>query len=322
MGPILVEDWIDLPSVKAVLFAHLPGQEAGVSLTNILYGDVSPSGHLPYSIPVKESDYPASFDLMTFNLLGQPQDTFSEGLYIDYRYLNKAKTRPRFPFGHGLSFTTFEFSASIKSVTQLASLLPPPGQKGNTPTYSETIPNPSEAVAPEGFNKIWRYIYSYLSSSEATSAAAAANSSKYVYPEGYSTVQKTKFPPAGGAPGGNPALWDVIFTITVKVTNNGPKPGKAVAQAYVQYPSDIGYDTPIIQLRDFAKTSTLKPGESEILTLDITRKDLSVWDVTKQNWVAALSEYTIWVGESSGNLTLACGTKSLTCKGGQQSPVV
>lgn len=79
VGPLVLEPWIDLPSVKSVLFAHLPGQEAGESLTNVLFGSVSPSGHLPYTIPVSEDDYPASLSLLGVEL-GQPQDTYTEGL--------------------------------------------------------------------------------------------------------------------------------------------------------------------------------------------------------------------------------------------------
>ncbi|CRK43830.1 hypothetical protein BN1723_019305, partial [Verticillium longisporum] len=65
VGPILVEEWIDLPSVKSVLFQHLPGQEAGESLTNVLFGNVSPSGHLPYSITRREEDLPESVTKLT-----------------------------------------------------------------------------------------------------------------------------------------------------------------------------------------------------------------------------------------------------------------
>lgn len=79
VAPIIVEPWYNLSSVKAILFAHLPGQEAGQSLTNVLFGAVSPSGHLPYSIPVSEDDYPSSVSLTGFGF-GQIQDTYTEGL--------------------------------------------------------------------------------------------------------------------------------------------------------------------------------------------------------------------------------------------------
>lgn len=159
VGPILVEKWIDLPSVKSVVFAHLPGQEAGDSLTDVLFGDYSPSGHLPYSIPKAESDYPSSLDIRGFALF-QVQDTFSEGLYIDYRSLNKQNITPRYPFGHGLSYTTFSRTgAKISSVTPLTATPPARKIKGSTPTYTDVIPPASEVAWPTGFSKIWRYLY-------------------------------------------------------------------------------------------------------------------------------------------------------------------
>lgn len=82
VGPLLLESWIYLPSVKSVLFAHLPGQEAGESLTNILFGDTSPSGHLPYSITKAASDLPDSIANLKGFAFGQVQDTYSEGLWV------------------------------------------------------------------------------------------------------------------------------------------------------------------------------------------------------------------------------------------------
>lgn len=71
--------------------------------------------------------------------------------------------------------------------------------KGITPTYSTAIPPASEAYWPENFNRIWRYLYSWLEKKDADDAAKAASSStKYPYPAGYSNVQKSG-PTAGGA---------------------------------------------------------------------------------------------------------------------------
>ncbi|ORY71720.1 glycosyl hydrolase family 3 N terminal domain-containing protein [Pseudomassariella vexata] len=328
VGPIIMEPWIDLPSVKAVLVAHLPGQEAGDSLTEILFGEVSPSGHLPYSIPVAESDYPSSVSNLVGFAVGQPQDTYSEGLYIDYRSLNKQKIRARFAFGHGLSYASFNFSSiSITPVTSLSTVPPTRPVKSTSPiaTMNTTIPSASEAVAPAGFNMIWRYLYSWLSESDANAAYAEGQSGAvYAYPAGYSTKQKVG-PPAGGPNGGNPALWDVAYTVSVTVINTGETnhSGKAVPQAYVQFPSGMPYDTPVIQLRDFEKTGSLAPGESEAVELSITRKDLSVWDVELQNWVApgAEGQYKIWVGEASDDLGVVCYTDSLRCEVGFAGPV-
>ena len=327
VGPLLLEQWVDLPSVKAVLFAHLPGQEAGESLANILFGNTSPSGHLPYSITKAASDFPDSIANLRGFAFGQVQDTYSEGLYIDYRYLNKVGTKPRYAFGHGLSYTNFTFSnLAITPKTQLTTSTPAPrAAKGPVPQFSTAIPPASEAKSPANFNKIWRYLYSWLSDKDADAAYAigSTGSSKYNYPAGYSNTQ-TAGPASGGGEGGNPALWDVAFEVSLTIQNSGSKyPGKASAQAYIQFPSGTAYDTPVIQLRDFAKTAELKPGENQTVKLSFTRKDLSVWDVALQNWVVpGLSgRYTIWIGEGSDKLFTACYTDTLTCETGLKSLV-
>lgn len=244
--------------------------------------------------------------------------------YIDYRYLNKNSIKPRYAFGHGLSYTSFSFSnATIKQVTKLTSTPPTRPAKGPTPSYSSDIPTASEAYFPDGFNKIWRYIYSWLSKGDADAAAAAASKGEYAYPAGYSTEEK-EGPPAGGAQGGNPALWDVAYEVSVTVTNSGTeRAGKAVAQAYVQFPEDIPWDTPVVQLRDFEKTKELQPGDEQVLTLQFTRKDVSVWDVESQNWVVPSVEgrFKFWVGSASDSLEVACYSDTLKCEEGLESPV-
>lgn len=324
VGPLVLEEWHDLPSVKAVLIAHMPGQEAGESLTNVLYGDTSPCGHLPYTITVKEDDMPESVTkLVDFALLYQPQDTYSEGLYIDYRWLNKEGIKPRYAFGHGLSYTNFTYSdVSIEKVTQLDTVPPARDPKPEVLDYTQDIPEYKEAVKPKDFKTVWRYIYSWLSESDAKKAAADS-SKEYPYPKGYSTEQRPG-PRAGGGQGGNPALWDVAYTISVKVTNSGKThAGKASVQAYLQFPDDISYDTPVIQLRDFEKTSELAPGESQTVKLTLTRKDVSVWDVKIQDWVVpdVDGRYQVWIGAASDDLTTVCRVDGLKCESGVEGPL-
>lgn len=322
VGPILLEEWHDLPSVRGILFAHLPGQEAGNSLMQVLFGDTSPSGHLPYTIPYSEDDYPDSLDIVGFQF-GQPQDTFTEGLYIDYRHFNKAGIKPRYAFGHGLSYTTFSFSnAKISTVTPLTSVPPTRPSKGETPSFPMTIPPASEAYWPANFNRIWRYLYSWLEKADADAAAAAANRQAPVWPKGYSNEQQPG-PPAGGAQGGNPALFDVAYDISVTVTNTGRRSGKAVAQLYVQFPEGISVDTPIIQLRDFEKTKILAAGASQEVKLRVTRKDLSIWDVMSQNWIVpnVSGDYGIWIGEASDNLKVRCGSQTGACEEDVTNPL-
>lgn len=99
VGPILLESFADLDNVKAIVWAGLPGQEAGNALVDVLYGVVSPSGKLPYTIAKSASKYGTTIQANT--------DSFGEGLYIDYRYLDKNKFTPRYEFGYGLSGVPF-----------------------------------------------------------------------------------------------------------------------------------------------------------------------------------------------------------------------
>ncbi|CAG8210200.1 unnamed protein product [Penicillium olsonii] len=303
VGPILMEEWIELKSVKAVLIAHLPGQEAGNSLTDILFGDYSPSGHMPYTIPRSEDDYPESVGLVS-QPFGQIQDTFSEGLYIDYRHFLKANITPRYPFGHGLSYTTFNFShPSLSTLTPLDTAYPRARTvKPSTPVYDTAIP-PASEVAWSSFtlNRIWRYLYPYLDNPE-----SITSTKKYPYPAGY-TTDLHESPRAGGGEGGNPALFETVFSVKLQVRNTGMRAGKAVPQLYVELPSSLG-DVPKLQLRQFEKTKELAPGESQTVTLDITRKDLSVWDVAVQDWKAPFhgQGVKLWVGNSVADLPVLC----------------
>ena len=325
VGQLVLEEWHDLPSVKSILIAHMPGQEAGESLTNVLFGEASPCGHLPYSITYRENDMPESVTkLIDSAFLNQPQDTYSEGLYIDYRWLNEHETRPRYAFGHGLSYTSFSYSnASISKVNELDTTPPSRPAKGPVLEYEQDIPEYSEGVLPEGFNRIPRYIYSWLTEKEAKSAADDADKEYDAYPDGYNTDQKSG-PRSGGAQGGNPALYDEAYSVSVTVTNTGEDyAGKASVQLYLQYPEGIDYNTPPIQLRDFEKTSELEPGESETVELRLTRKDVSVWDVVIQDWVVPEVDgaYKVWLGGASDDLGVVCHVDGLECEDNVKGPV-
>lgn len=77
-------------------------------MVDVLYGDVNPSGRLPYTIAKKREDYPA--DVLYNSTLTNPPINYTEGLLIDYRWFDAKKIAPRFEFGFGLSYTTFEYS--------------------------------------------------------------------------------------------------------------------------------------------------------------------------------------------------------------------
>ena len=82
------------------------GQEGGNALAAILFGDANPSGKLPVSLPKKFEDSPAAA-----NYPGKDLKTdYAEGIYVGYRYYDTQNVEPQFPFGFGLSYTTFEYS--------------------------------------------------------------------------------------------------------------------------------------------------------------------------------------------------------------------
>jgi beta-glucosidase len=117
----------------AILFQLLPGQEAGNALANALFGDVNPSGKLPVSFPASMNDTwlgnpvnPAQYPGVPLNGESFPTATFSEGVFFGYRWYDQQGTDPLWPFGHGLSYTSFGYSrlrvAGVASSTSNASV--------------------------------------------------------------------------------------------------------------------------------------------------------------------------------------------------------
>jgi len=98
--------WID--KVEAVIQAWYPGQEAGSSITDLLFGDVNPAGKLPVTFPRNEKQGPGlhwtSYPGDGLNMI------YDEGILVGYRWYDAMDQEPLFPFGHGLSYTKFEFS--------------------------------------------------------------------------------------------------------------------------------------------------------------------------------------------------------------------
>ena len=96
--------WAD--SVKGILYMGLPGQAGGEAIADLLYGRISPSGKLAESWPFTYEDVPSS------EVYGKTTDAlYQEGVYVGYRYYDKSGTAVRWPFGYGLSYTAFAYSA-------------------------------------------------------------------------------------------------------------------------------------------------------------------------------------------------------------------
>ncbi|KAI1344859.1 glycoside hydrolase family 3 protein [Xylariaceae sp. FL0016] len=141
-GVRLVDQWIDHPNVTGLIFAHLPGEASGRALVSLLYGDANPSGKLPFTVASNESDYEHLLtpDLPSGRFERFPQSNFSkEGLYIDYRALDARNVTPRFEFGFGLSYTTFEYTNLTVD-------------KNNTASMSQY---PSGEILPGGQADLW-----------------------------------------------------------------------------------------------------------------------------------------------------------------------
>ncbi len=102
--PVTMTKWID--STPALLDMWYGGQEGGNALAAILFGDADPSGKLPVSLPKKFEDSPAYGHYPGENL----KVDYAEGIYVGYRYYDTKNVDPQFPFGFGLSYTTFEYS--------------------------------------------------------------------------------------------------------------------------------------------------------------------------------------------------------------------
>ncbi len=207
-GVIETDSWKN--KVDAILLSWQPGQEGGNSVADVFSGKVNPSGKLTMTFPMKYEDTPSAK-----NWLGTPADnpknvTYEEGIYVGYRYFNTFKVKPSYEFGHGLSYTQFNYS-DLK-------------------------------LSSASFNG------------------------------------------------------KIVATVTVK--NAGTVAGKEVVQLYLSAPSK-SIDKPVEELKAFAKTKELKPGESETLTMTLVPKDLASFLEAQRAWVAEAGKYKVAVGASS-----------------------
>lgn len=231
-GVIETASWKDIPD--AILLAWQGGQEGGNTVADILKGEVNPSGRLTMTFPVHYTDHASSAN---FPYAGQsPQQMmaslssltgaggapaakapeknidytlYEEDIYVGYRYFDTFGKEVSYPFGYGLSYTTFGYSA--------------------------------EASA------------------------------------------------------GDPC------TLRVKVSNTGSRPGKEVVQLYVSAPAgDLA--KPKQELKGFAKTRLLQPGESETLVLRLSADDLASFSEAENAWLTAPGAYLLRIGSSSRHI--------------------
>ena len=103
-NPVTMTKWIE--KTPALVDMWFGGQEGGSALASILFGETNPSGKLPVSLPKEFKDSPAAANYPGENL----KVNYAEGIYVGYRYYDTKIVEPQFPFGFGLSYTTFEYS--------------------------------------------------------------------------------------------------------------------------------------------------------------------------------------------------------------------
>ncbi|MBR5655744.1 MAG: glycoside hydrolase family 3 C-terminal domain-containing protein [Prevotella sp.] len=233
-GVIETASWKELPD--AILCAWQAGQEGGNSVVDVLSGKQSPSGKFTMTWPVKFNDAYSSknfpidedpkIDMMNQGQKGNKKNVdytdYEEDIYVGYRYFDSFEVPVSYPFGYGLSYTTFEYSDA----------------------------------------KI---------------------------------AQKND-----------------IYDITVTVKNTGKFEGKEVVELYISAPDNKAANKPAKELKAYAKTKLLKPGENETLTLSITAPELASFDEAASAWVVAEGEHQFLIGASSQDIkaTLTANVKS------------
>lgn len=310
VGAVDVSAWYNNDNVTAIVWAGLPGQESGNALVDVLYGKVSPGGKLPFTIG-RPNDYTTHVDYIPNNgQFGAPQQDFTEGLLIDYRGFDANGIRPIYEFGFGLSYTTFSYSNLQVNNVGGPAYVPTTGQTSSAPTYGSIDQNAQSYVFPSNISPVRLYIYPYLNSTDLRASSADPDygqPASAFTPPGATDSSPQPYVPAGGAPGGNPGLWDTVTTVSVVVTNTGRVLGDEVAQLYVA----LGPGEPPKVLRGFERVS-IAPGRTATVKFVLRRKDLSTWDTVSQNWIM-VSNPIIYVGSSSQNLPL---TQTLSMSAG------
>ncbi|KAL2873593.1 hypothetical protein SGCOL_011228 [Colletotrichum sp. CLE4] len=176
-GGVNTMPWANHTKIGAILAAHYPGQESGNSIVDLLWGDVAPSGRLPYSVPRSE-EYAGPAIVNLTQPVGDPlawQANFTEGQMIDYRHYDALGIEPLYEFGFGLTYTTFEVVDGQVDVSFAA---------GNSSIAAR--PDAAIAVQPGGHPQLWDDLISVKASISNT-----GNRSAFAVPQLYVSFPET-----------------------------------------------------------------------------------------------------------------------------------
>jgi hypothetical protein len=307
VGPVLVTDWYNSPNITAIVWAGIPGQESGNSIVDILYGRVNPSGRTPFTWGATRESYGADVLYEPNNGNNAPQQDFTEGVFIDYRYFDHADSPLVYEFGYGLSYTTFEYSNIQVQKSGAGTYSPTTGNTAAAPVFGNFSTNMADYLFPSNTIRwVWQYIYPYLNSTDLKTASAdphfGQSAAEFLPPKATDGTAQPLLRSAGkNSPGGNRQLYDVMYTITADIKNTGSIVGDEVPQLYL---SLGGPNDPKVVLRDFDRIR-IDPGQTSQFRATITRRDLSNWDPTVQDWVISSYPKTAYVGKSSRKLELS-----------------
>jgi len=223
--------WSGYPD--AILCAWQPGMEGGNSIADLLTGKVNPSGKLTMTWPIAATDhastknFPGNIDTYSYELMmgnkmpipGHDYTNHEEDIYVGYRFFDTFGKNVAYPFGFGLSYTTFEMSKPVVKA------------KGNS-----------------------------------------------------------------------------AIEVSITVKNTGSISGKEVAQVYVTAPKGR-LEKPAQELKAFAKTRELLPGESQTLTMTIPVRDLASFDEANSQWLTEAGIYTFRIGANSRDIKATAALK-------------
>ncbi len=228
VGVIETASWKHL--VDAIVLPWAPGQEGAHAVADILRGKVNPSGKLPMTFPINYMDMPSSQNFpyywdMTKGRKGERPNVdytdYAEGIWVGYRYFQTKDVEVSYPFGYGMSYTTFSYS------------------------------KPKVKADKDG------------------------------------------------------------FAATITVTNTGKVAGREVVELYVAAPSG-GLEKPSRELKAFAKTKLLAPGESETLTMKVSTYELASFNEEHSAWETAAGTCEVLFGSSVSDIrhTTTCKMKA------------
>lgn len=300
VGAVMLEKYQNHPNITAILWAGVPGQEAGNAIADVLYGRVNPSAKLPFTMGKDRKDY--GVDILYTPNAPVAQINFKEGVFIDYRGFDKHNTTPVYEFGYGLSYSTFNYSSLQVTKLNAPAYEPFTGMSKPAPTVGNFSTNAEDYLFPANFTKFTGFHYPFLNSTDFAQATGDADyGMNFTWPEHATDSSAQLMPKAGGAPGGNPRLYDILYTVSATITNTGKVAGYEIPQLYI---SRGGPYDPVRELRGFDRI-WLEVGESKTFTVDVTRRDISSWNTVEQDWFVRNSTKKVWVGSSSRNLPLS-----------------